>query len=72
MALWHAQNKFDHEGVRQTSNAIVTFILSYAQELEALGVCLSVNRAGLDISWGSPFVPIVNINFDAHGWLLWE
>ncbi|KAG8501828.1 hypothetical protein CXB51_004691 [Gossypium anomalum] len=61
MALWHAQNKFDHEGVRQTSNAI----LSYAQELEALGVCLSINRADLDISWDSPCVPIVNINFDA-------
>ncbi|MBA0669486.1 hypothetical protein Goklo_007301, partial [Gossypium klotzschianum] len=53
-ALWHAQNKFYHEGVRQMSNEIVIFILSYMQELEALGVCCSVDLAGSDISWDPP------------------
>lgn len=46
-AVWHAQNKLMHDGIRQTMGEIMSFIFSYLNEIDAIrpNFVLPINKS---------------------------
>ncbi|KAK9006717.1 hypothetical protein V6N11_019051 [Hibiscus sabdariffa] len=62
--IWHARNKFVHEGLSQRALEVLTFCKSYVREIEAVSDSLVSVHQPLVLSWSPPVGPMVKINVD--------
>nr|KJB75545.1 hypothetical protein B456_012G046600 [Gossypium raimondii] len=65
-------NKGYHEGIVQTTSALVALIYSYYREVQVLGETCSLSVGHHERKWRPPAEPYVKVNFDAtyrvHSW----
>lgn len=64
MAILFARNKLNHEGLRQTVQEMVVFILGYLAEIESLDSAKNPNHAPSQSRWRPPNQGLIKINFD--------
>ncbi|MBA0852729.1 hypothetical protein Goshw_009103 [Gossypium schwendimanii] len=63
--IWNSRNKIIHEGIYQSIQTLLIFVLGYAREMDSLLVERKCTEGDALLVWKPPIDPWVRVNFDA-------
>ncbi|MBA0610640.1 hypothetical protein Godav_011460 [Gossypium davidsonii] len=63
--IWNSRNKIIHEGIYQSIQTLLIFVLGYAREMDSLLVERKCTEGDALLVWEPPIDPWVRVNFDA-------